>query len=476
MKLAHQINLAFGVLIALVIAVTAIINHYVLLDHFVGVQKQEMQAIGAQMTASLKSVDLEKSEQTTIATFQDIQPVVANNVEAILTDKQGNVVYGNVPTKAATLTRIPISKLTVSQNNAVQIDSDQTIGARELIEGKDSRYVVSATAIPQGTLTLYSPMSKINAIEQALLGRLLIVLCVSGAIVYIMSLLITNKLIKPLMKLRGELKKVESRQFSEVRLVKAGGEIGAVAQTVYDLAGELDRYNQAQKQFFQNASHELKTPLMSIAGYAEGIRDGVFEGEGATKGLNVILSESGRLKNIVTEMTLLAKLDSEEDIFQLSEVDVRDLLTETRERVNPLLLKKGLEMQIQYGGKQKEENQSPMNIWADRDKISQALLNVVSNASRYARERIIVDVAIEHDDIRISITDDGAGFSPALLPYLFHRFVKGKDGETGLGLAISRAIVERCRGRIAASNRKEGGAVITMAFPFGGAKSSLQHI
>ncbi|WP_239614308.1 sensor histidine kinase [Cohnella mopanensis] len=461
MKLAHQINLAFGILIALVIAVTAIINHYVLLDHFVGAQKEEMQEIGQEMTAQLQSVQLEKAEIGVANTVQALQPVMIKNVAAMITDDKGNVVYGTAPTAMASVASTKSFQMTAPIS--VQ---QTTIGVRKMIEGKDDRFVVSATAIPQGTLTLYTPMGKIKSIEQALLGRLLIVLCVSGALVYLISLLITNKLIKPLIKLRGELKKVESRHFSEVQLVKAGGEIGAVAQTVYDLAGELERYNRVQKQFFQNASHELKTPLMSIAGYAEGIRDGVFEAEGARKGLEVILSESGRLKNIVTEMTLLAKLDSEEDIIQITEVDIRELLTETSERVNPLLVQRGLKLRI----RNEELHNEPILIRADRDKISQALLNVVSNATRYAKEQIDIELTCDHDDARIAISDDGAGFPTALLPYLFHRFVKGKDGESGLGLAISRAIVERCQGRIQASNRKEGGAVVTLTLPLEGKK------
>lgn len=65
----------------------------------------------------------------------------------------------------------------------------------------------------------------------------------------------------------------------------------------------------------------------------------------------------------------------------------------------------------------------------------------------------------------LTVSDDGDGISEELLPYLFHRFVKGKNGETGLGLAIARAIVERCGGLITAGNRQEGGAVISLGFP-----------
>lgn len=95
----------------------------------------------------------------------------------------------------------------------------------------------------------------------------------------------------------------------------------------------------------------------------------------------------------------------------------------------------------------------------------QALLNVVSNATRYADQHIYIHASVKDGQALLSVSDDGPGISEDLLPYLFHRFVKGKDGESGLGLAISRAIVERSGGLISAGNRKDGGAVITMGFP-----------
>ncbi|WP_219835756.1 cell wall metabolism sensor histidine kinase WalK [Paenibacillus sp. R14(2021)] len=456
MKMMHQLNLAFGVLIVLVITVTAVMNHYVLMEHFIGTQKDGMQSLGASLSDKLQVVPGAgigfgpSPEAVPLTITESVLP----NVEAVITNTEGKVVSSLVPsltTAGSAFFTQPAAPASVSQLTTMQAIAD----------GKDSRFVVSAMAIPQGTLTLYTPLSKIKAVEQALLGRLLLVLCVSGAVVYLLSLLLTRRLIHPLAKLRAELKKVESRRFSEVRLVQAGGEIGAVAQTVYELAGELERYNQAQKQFFQNASHELKTPLMSISGYAEGIRDGVFEGESASKGLAIIMSESARLTNIVTEMTLLAKLDSEEDVFRMKEVDVRELLTETKERLNPQLARSGVSLEIDFGAGIPER----LIIRADRDKLAQALLNVASNAIRYARKQIVITVQVRRERLSIAVQDDGAGFPQELLPHLFHRFVKGKDGETGLGLAISRAIVERCKGEIGAGNRQGGGAVISIGFP-----------
>ncbi|WP_438348156.1 sensor histidine kinase [Paenibacillus sp. FA6] len=444
MKLVHQINLAFGIALVLMLSVTAVVIHHVLLDHFMGAQKEELKTMSVAMTATLSQGSMSQMIplDKTISLPATIYP--ATSVEAILTDKTGMVVSTSVP-----MDNIEI----ILGTSMTDISSLQNIW-----DGTDKRFITEVKATPQGTLTLLTPVSKVRAIEEALLKRLLIVFFVAGVLMFLFSLFITKKLIQPLMSLRIELKKVKERHFSDVKLIKAGGEIGSVAQSVYDMAGELKRFNHVQKQFFQNASHELKTPLMSISGYAEGIKDGIFEGDSVHKGLDIIMSESARLKNLVTEMTLLAKLDSEEDIFKTTEVCLKDLLIETIERMNPLLVKKGLNLHTTY------DDHQPLMIRADRDKLLQALINVVSNATRYANQHIYIHAALKDGRVEISISDDGPGISEDLLPYLFHRFVKGKDGESGLGLAISRAIIERCEGLITAGNRPEGGAVISIGF------------
>lgn len=487
MKLLHQINLAFAVLLVVVLGAAAISIHYVLMDHFMAAGKQELRTMGTTMASTLQaqaslkplhgdwtfaptnvqSVEPGTAKEDAAAFAEATAVPVANlrvampvGIDAYLTDAKGQ--------NAVSLTSAGTISLTTAEAAAIPVVASRAVSVKPetVAADKIGDYLVDVSEVPQGTLTLVTPVSKIKSIERALLGKLLLVLGIGGGLALALSLFITRKLIRPLMKLRAELKKVRERQFGDVALVKAGGEIGAVAHTVHELAGELDRHNRAQKQFFQNASHELKTPLMSIAGYAEGIRDGVFVGEQAERGLDIILSESGRLTKIVMEMTLLAKLDSEENIFAPADVDLREMVTEAAERMNPLLSAKGLTLTTNVADGAGES----LTVRADRDKLLQALLNVLSNAARYARSAIRIDMSVAGGQVELSVSDDGQGFPEGLLPHLFHRFVKGKDGETGLGLAISRAIVERCGGRIAAANGRSGGAVVSLAFASKGAR------
>lgn len=448
MKLVHQINLAFGIALVLVLSITALLIHYVLLDHFMVAQKEELKMASASLSATMmKTETLSQAAIDSRVTLSASALSINPSIEAVVTDAQGNIMQEV----------LPMQSLQAGKASSTETAAITSVG--KVVDGTDKGFLVEVNAIPQGTLTLFTPVSKIKEIEQALLKRLLLVFGLGGMLMLLLSHLITRKLIKPLMKLKEELTKVKSRQFSKVKRVQAGGELGSVAQVVFEMADELNRFNRAQKQFFQNASHELKSPLMSIAGYAEGIRDGVFEGEGVYKGLDIILSESDRLKNLVTEMMLLAKLDSEEDIYQPSLVCLKDLLAETIERVNPMLVKKGITLHPSY------DEHEQLIVRADQDKLLQAMLNVVTNAIRHADKNIYIHASAKKGRIEISVSDDGGGIPDELLPYLFHRFVKGKDGESGLGLAISRAIVERCGGLITADNRKGGGAIFSLGFP-----------
>lgn len=457
MKLMYRLQLSFALLLVCILVVAAVVIYPLMLDTLVEGQRKEMkdQAVAMMpLTAALPmtpavnvSVEPEK--------LQGAFPV-GGKTDAVWIEPNDQVLYSTL-SPAKTLEWVDLWKQNADLRNV-------------LWQGKDDKYIVETVSFPlsanvsateAATLIMATPFSKIKSMQLALFKRMMIILSIGGAVAYVLSMWIAKWFATPLAKLRNELEKVGNLRFSEVRLVKTSGELGEVAQGVYRMANELNTYHITQKQFFQNASHELKTPLMAIQGYAEGIRDGIFTGESANNGLDVIVSECDRLKNIVTEMILLAKLESEEDIYKPEFVQVVDLINETVKRISPLYVQKGLRIQTSIPSGQEDR----LVIKADREKLLQAMLNVAGNAARYGKETVHIHVTIDERSIGIEIADDGEGIPESLLPQLFHRFVKGKGGETGLGLAISRAIVERSGGRISAHNLLSGGAAFVMRFP-----------
>src|SRR5690625_2643793 len=124
------------------------------------------------------------------------------------------------------------------------------------------------------------------------------------------------------------------------------------------MASELQRYMKSQQAFFQNASHELKTPLMTIQGYAEGIRDQVFDEKDSDKGLEIMVTEVKRLKKIINEMILLAKLDSEQEAYHPKKVSVSKLIEQVIDRTLPFVNEKNIDLF--------SEQEEEIELFADR--------------------------------------------------------------------------------------------------------------
>ncbi|WP_035297254.1 sensor histidine kinase [Brevibacillus thermoruber] len=446
MKLLYRITLAFGLLLIVVTGVSAYLINSFLLENLIEQQRRELALKGQVWIEKVKaSGETIKPEE-----IQELSRLVVSNrkVEILLLGRRKKVLYTTLPSASLDqwIDQLERKAKKRQDKNIWMIGSDD--------------YIVVTLPLKNGEnqrLLLATPVRGLKDMRMELTGNIMASLLLGAICAIILSFFITRSLVTPLSRLTEEIKKVQRRRFSEVEMIPASGEIAEVTKSVYFMAQELDRFHSSQKQFFQNASHELKTPLMSIQGYAEGIRDGVFTGESARQGLDVIVKETTRLKNIVTEMILLAKLESEEDLFHPSEVSVPELVHQAVERLHPLMMQNGVDIAVRCGAANPRIN-------VDSEKFLQAVLNILGNAVRHAREHIEISIEEKNRHVLIAIIDDGEGIPDDLLPNLFHRFVKGKNGETGLGLAISRAIVERSGGTIEAGNGRTG-AVFRIRMP-----------
>lgn len=223
------------------------------------------------------------------------------------------------------------------------------------------------------------------------------------------------------------------------------------------MSTRLKDYDETQKQFMQNASHELRTPLMSIQGYAEGIENDVFSDP--KEAAQVIKKESLRLNKLVTELLTLSRIENHTYVHDLMVFNISDLILDYIQRVNGLLLKSKLSL--------KTELSENVPALLDEALFSQTVINIISNAIRYAKKTIFVRTYLETVDGKIfssvEIADDGDGIEEEELPHLFERFYKGKKGNFGLGLAISKSAIESMGGSLEAFNRQ--GAVFLLRMP-----------
>ena len=211
----------------------------------------------------------------------------------------------------------------------------------------------------------------------------------------------------------------------------------------YRIGMRFEKDKQKLTRYFQNTSHELKTPIMSIQGYAEGIATGVLTDH--EKAAGVIMAQSDRMSELVEEILVLSKMDSGYADRTREVINVSDLLCDCLNRICEQAAQKGIELQVHL----------PEELWilGNEPQLERAFGNILSNGIRYARGLIRVEAFRERKWIRVEISDDGNGIAPEDLPHIFDRFYKGTGGQHGIGLAITREIVALHKGRIRVYSR-----------------------
>ncbi|MDY0395340.1 histidine kinase dimerization/phospho-acceptor domain-containing protein [Virgibacillus halophilus] len=281
MKLHYQLNAAFTTLLLIIMAVTGYVIYSLLLNLLVQNEQQQLEQKGEILVSVMNEQYQSLGDVDKISAFLQEQ-----DLQLFLYNRQNNsVLYSTMPEE--------VVKGFYKNNYFSNAESN-------LWEYHSDKYVISRILVlPRGAnleLILLTPMKDLQAVQHKFIERLLIVFIIGAAVAVLLSYFLTNKLVTPLTRLKYQLKKIEKRKFDEIEPIQATGEIREVAKSVYDMANELSRYISSQQSFFQNASHELKTPLMTIQGYAEGIKENVFEEAEKETGLEVMVTEVKRLK------------------------------------------------------------------------------------------------------------------------------------------------------------------------------------
>ena len=216
---------------------------------------------------------------------------------------------------------------------------------------------------------------------------------------------------------------------------------------------DIEKEAERQQTFFQNASHELKTPLMAIQGYAEGIQAGVMDAGGAA---DVILEESDRMTELVEELLDISKIDMGRQRLTLSETDIRELLYDGIRAVEPIAAG-GITIVPDFP-------EEPVMVSCDDTQLRRAVTNILSNGVRYARSELRLTCRADKRHVTIRIQDDGDGIAEEDIPHIFDRFYMGRSGKSGIGLALTKEIIHLHRGTIRAYNG-ETGAVFEISIP-----------
>jgi len=290
------------------------------------------------------------------------------------------------------------------------------------------------------------------------LGRAGLLLFILTGMMVVVSLVVTyflaNSITKPIEKLGKFALNMGCGDFSTNDFKFSEAELEDLNIALNNSARQLSVYDNEQKTFFQNASHELRTPLMSIKCYAEGINFGIMEPKQASE---TILQETDKLSQLVTDILYLSKLDNITSSHIMEEVNLTALVQDCVARQEAVAAKKGVHFKPEL------EKVPPYRCSAEL--ISRVVDNLISNAVRYAASQVVIACAVKAGQIELTVTDDGEGIEPDILPQVFERFCKGKGGNHGIGLAIVKSAVAQHGGTVKAENMEKGGAKFTVQLP-----------
>lgn len=230
-------------------------------------------------------------------------------------------------------------------------------------------------------------------------------------------------------------------------------ELASLTSSINTMASSLSRSRALERQFLLAVSHDLRTPLTSILGYAEAIGDGTVLDAHAAAG--VIVSESRRLERLVTDLLELARLDSQQFSLHRREVNAADVVRAATEGLRHSIEDAGVTLSIV----------APEAVHAliDPDRLAQVVCNLVENAYKYAAGNVQVWIGEDPATFTVVVDDDGPGIPPEEQPKVFQRFVQGsgrhaaRQGGSGLGLAIVAELVGAMGGTVAVRSPIDSG-------------------
>ena len=221
-----------------------------------------------------------------------------------------------------------------------------------------------------------------------------------------------------------------------------------------------------RKEFVADVSHELKTPITSIMGYADTLLEGEYDKETKDKFLNVIATEARRMAKLVTDLLILSRYDNNKVKKENSEFDLGELVKRCQEKLQLEINKKNHQVECFVTA-----NVPPVK--ADRDGIERVLLNIMTNSIKYTKDggNIKIYVGFVYNDAYIKVIDNGIGIPEEDLNRIFERFYRvdkartREMGGTGLGLSIAKEILDQNKGSIDIKSEKGKGTEVVVRIP-----------
>ena len=325
----------------------------------------------------------------------------------------------------------------------------------------NKRFVVGVPAVsadskePVGVIYAVSVTTSLDNMWSGFIGLFFMTAFVVLMISFMASSITTMRQIQPIREMVKATRRYAEGDF-DIRMNDYGrdDELGELAASFNNMAESLQQTERQRREFIANISHELKTPMTTIAGYADGILDGVISPEEERQYLSIISAESRRLSRLVRRMLDVSQLQSMDLIKQKKPFDLSESMRRVLVSMEKKITDRGLDVDV-------EIPEDPVIVLGDNDLLTQVVYNLLENAAKFAYQgsTLFLGLTRQGEKAVVTVRNTGDTIPPEELPLLFERFHKtdksrseDKDG-VGLGLYIVRTILEQHREKITVSSQ-----------------------
>jgi two-component system sensor histidine kinase BaeS len=287
-------------------------------------------------------------------------------------------------------------------------------------------------------------------------GFFLMVAGVATLVAAVIAFLLARRVTRPIGEMQQTARRIAAGDLSARTDLgtQRNDEMTDLGRALNAMAAQLEHARGLERGFILSISHDLRTPLTSIRGYAEALADGTLDdADGRKRAAEIIGGEARRLERLVADLLDLARLDAHQFSLTPRPVDAGEVVEAAALAFAPAADDLGIRLHV--------DASKPVAADADPERLGQVVANLVENALKYATSGIEVAVARADGDVVIRVHDDGPGLSEADLPHVFDRLyasrtVPGRKVGTGLGLAIVRELAAAMGGSVWAEPSDRG--------------------
>ncbi len=310
---------------------------------------------------------------------------------------------------------------------------------------------------------LNTQLTPVNSTVETLRTQLVYITILLVALSLILALFLSRRVAKPIIRINNRSKELAHGNY-EVQFDATGyKEIAELADTLNYTARELNQVETLRRELIANVSHDLRTPLTMISGYAEVMRD--LPGENNPENVQVIIDEARRLNGLVNDILDLSKLQSGSQKLNLTVYDLTGSIRAIIGRCGKLIDQEGYDLRL--------EADQDVLVKADERRIEQVLYNLINNAINYtgADKKVLVRQTLNDGSVRIEVIDSGEGIAADQLPYIWDRYYKVDKTHrravvgTGLGLSIVKGALDLHHAQYGVQSKPGEGSVFWFQLP-----------